>query len=215
RLAALANEPSRPPAAAGVPTGSIASVADNLRHAGAAGERLAVFGAVPGINTGQTAIKLARLLADDSRVVLVGLASGDTEIRGISNEPLAPGLAELAAGAATFGSIITKDKFSPLHLIAAGHGLVDRVGVLAAPGVVTSFNALARAYDHVVVDAGEAAGAEIERISEIAPNAVLITDMLSSASTTSARDRLRASGFGDVRILVGGYGTPGETAAAA
>jgi len=215
RLAALANEPSRPLAAAAVPTGSIASVADNLRHAGAAGERLAVFGALPGINTSQTAIKLARLLADDSRVVLVGLASGDTAIRGISNEPSAPGLAELACGAATFGGIITKDKFSPLHLIAAGHGPVDRVGVLAAPGVVTSFNALARAYDHVVVDAGEAAGAEIERISEIAPNAVLVTDMPSSAATTSARDRLRADGFGDVRILVGGYGTPGETAAAA
>ncbi len=147
-----------PVPAAGVSAGSIVSVADNLRHAGAAGERLAVFGAVPGINTSQTAIKLARLLADDSRVVLVGLASGDTAIRGISNEPSAPGLAELACGAATFGSIITKDKFSPLHLIAAGHGLVDRVGVLAAPGVVTSFNALARAYDHVVVDAGEAAG---------------------------------------------------------
>jgi uncharacterized protein involved in exopolysaccharide biosynthesis len=215
RMAAIANEPPRPPPAAGVTAGSIVSVADNLRHAGAAGERLAVFGAVPGINTSQTAIKLARLLADDSRVVLVGLASGDTAIRGISNEPSAPGLAELACGAATFGSIITKDKFSPLHLIAAGHGLADRVGVLAAPGVVTSFNALARAYDHVVVDAGEAAGAEIERISEIAPNALLITDMLSSAATTSARDRLRASGFGDVRILVGGYGAPGETAAAA
>ena len=214
-IGGVANEPPRPPAAAGVPTGSIVSVADNLRHAGTAGERLAVFGAVPGINTSQTAIKLARLLADDSRVVLVGLASGDTAIRGISNEPSAPGLAELACGAATFGNIITKDKFSPLHLIAAGHGPVDRVGVLAAPGVVTSFNALARAYDHLVVDAGEAAGAEIERISEIAPNAVLITDMPSSAATTSARDRLRASGFGDVRILVGGYGTPGETAAAA
>jgi tyrosine-protein kinase Etk/Wzc len=214
RLAALAHEPPRPPAA-GISAGSFASVADNLRRAGAAGERLAVFGAVPGINTSQTAIKLARLLADDSRVVLVGLASGHTAIRGISNEPSAPGLAELASGVATFGSIITKDKFSPLHLIAAGQAPVDRVGVLAAPGVVASFNALARAYDHVVVDAGEAAGVEIERISEVAPNAVLITDALSNAATTSARDRLLVSGFGDVRTLVGGYGTLGETGAAA
>ncbi|HUI14613.1 MAG TPA: Wzz/FepE/Etk N-terminal domain-containing protein [Xanthobacteraceae bacterium] len=211
RLAAIANE--RAPAAGGIPAGSIASVADNLRQAGAAGERLAVFGAVPGMNTSQTAIKLARLLADDSRVVLVGLASGDTAIRGISNEPTAPGLAELAAGVASFGGIITKDKFSPLHLISAGQAPVDRVGILAAPGVVASFNALARAYDHVVIDAGEAAGAEIERISEIGPHVVLITDAPSNAATTSARDRLMAAGFDDVRILVGGYGT--ETAAAA
>ena len=215
RLAALANEPPRPPAGGGVPAGSIVSVADNLRHAGAAGERLAVFGAVPGINTSQTAIKLSRLLADDSSVVLVGLASGDTAIRGISNEPSAPGLAELACGAASFGSIITKDKFSPLHLISIGQAPVDRVGVLAAPGMVANFNALARAYDHLVVDAGEAAGPEIERISEVASHAVLITDVLSNTATISARDRLLASGFSDVRILVGGYGTSGETAAAA
>ncbi len=174
-----------------------------------------MFGAVPGINTTQTAIKLARALADDLRVVLVGLASGDTAIRGISNEPSAQGLAELARGTVSFGNIITKDRLSPLHLISAGQAPVDRIGLLAAPGMVANFSALARSYDHVVVDAGEAAGPEIERISEIAPHAVLITDTLSNAATTSARDRLLASGFGDVRILVGGYGTPGETAAAA
>jgi uncharacterized protein involved in exopolysaccharide biosynthesis len=215
RFTAIASEPPRPPAVAGVPAGSIVSVADNLRHSGAAGERLAVFGAVPGINTTQTAIKLARALADDSRVVLVGLASGDTAIRGISNEPSAQGLAELAHGSTSFGSIITKDKLSPLHLISAGRAPVDRVGLLAAPGMVTNFNALARSYDHVVIDAGAAAGPEIDRISEVAPNAVLVTDTLSNAATTSARDRLLASGFADVRILVAAYGTHGETAVAA
>ena len=215
RLPSIANEPPRPPAAPGFSSSSIVSVADNLRHSGAAGERLAVFGAVPGINTSQTAIRLARALADDSRVVLVGLASGDTAIRGISNEPAANGLAELARGTASFGSIITKDKLSPLHLISAGQASVDRIGLLAAPGIVMNFNALARSYDHVVVDAGEAAGLEIERVSEIAPHAVLVTDTLANTATSLARDRLLASGFSDVRILVGAYGTPGETAAAA
>jgi polysaccharide biosynthesis transport protein len=215
RLAVIANEPPRPPPAAGIPTGSIVSVADNLRRTGAAGERLALFGAVPGINTTQAAIKLARALADDSRVVLVGLASGNTALRGISNEPSAGGLAELARGTATFGNIITKDRLSPLHLISAGQAPAERVSLLASPGMVTNFNALARSYDHVVVDAGEAAGPEIDRISEIAPHAVLVTDTLSNPATTSARDRLLASGFGDVRILVTGQGTSGETAAAA
>ncbi len=215
RLAAVANEPPPQPPAPGFPNYSIATVADNVRHSGATGERLAVFGAVPGINTSQTAIKLARVLADDSRVVLVGLASGDTAIRGISNEPSASGLAELARGTATFGSIITKDRLSPLHLISAGQAPVDRIGLLAAPGMVTNFNALARSYDHVVIDAGDAAGLEIERISEIAPQAVLVTDTLANPATNSARGRLLASGFADVRILVGGYGTSAETAAAA
>ena len=72
------------------------------------------------MNTSQTAIKLARALADEFRVILVGLASGDTAIRAISNEPSADGLAELAHGPASFRDIITKDRLSPLHLIAAG-----------------------------------------------------------------------------------------------
>ena len=80
--------------------------------------------------------------------------SGDTAIRGISNEPSADGLAELARGTASFGSIITKDRLSPLHLISAGHAPVDRIDILAAPGMVTNFHALAHSYDHVVVDAG-------------------------------------------------------------
>ncbi len=195
---------------------SIATVAYNLRRAGgAAAGRLAVFGAAPGLNTSQTAIKLARALAEDSRVVLVGLASGDTAIRGISNEPSAAGLAELARGTATFGAIITKDKLSPLHLISAGLSPLDRIEVLSAPGMVTNFNALAQSYDHVVVDAGSVAGPEIERIAEIAPHAVLVTDSVANSATASARERLLASGFGDVRIFSGAYGSPAETAAAA
>ena len=214
RMAAIVNEP-RPRAPIDVSSSTIANAAYGMRRGGTAAGQLAVFSAVPGMNTSQTAIKLARVLAEDSRVVLVGLASGDTAIRGISNEPSANGLAELARGAASFGSIITKDRLSPLHLIAAGHGPTDRIGILAAPGMVTNFNALARSYDHVVVDAGDVAAPEIERIAEIAPHAVLITDALTNAATAAARARLLASGFGDVRILVGTYGSPGETAVAA
>ncbi len=214
KLATAMSEPPRPPAAAGLAASAIANFADSLRRSGAA-DRLAVFGAVPGLNTSQTAIKLARALADNSRVVLVGLASGDTAIRGISNEPSASGLAELACGTASIGTIITKDKLSPLHLISAGQAPVERIGLLAAPGMVKNFNALARSYDHVVIDAGVATGPEIERIAEVAPHAVLVTDALTSAATTAARERLLASGFGDVRVLAAAFGTPDQTAAAA
>jgi uncharacterized protein involved in exopolysaccharide biosynthesis/Mrp family chromosome partitioning ATPase len=191
---------------------SIASVAAALRRAGDAGAQLAVFGAVPGMNTSQAAIRLARALAEDSRVVLVGLASGDTAIRGISNEPSADGLAELARGVASFGIIITKDRLSPLHLISAGRAPIDRIDVLASAGMVGKFNALAQSYDHVVVDAGEVAGPEIERIAEIAPHAVLVTDTLANAA--AGRERLLASGFGDVRILVSTHDGVGEAVAA-
>ncbi|MGA2894673.1 MAG: exopolysaccharide transport family protein [Xanthobacteraceae bacterium] len=212
RVAAMTGDAGQTRFAPGLSSNSIANVAANLRRAGPDGAQLAVFGAVPGANTSQTAIKLARALAEDSRVVLVGLASGDTAIRGISNEPSAEGLAELARGAATVGGIITKDRLSPLHLIAAGHNPMDRIELLASAGMVVSFNALARSYDHVIVDAGQAAGPEIERIAEVAPHAVLVTDTLVNAA--SARERLLVSGFGDVRILVGALGAPGEAVAA-
>jgi uncharacterized protein involved in exopolysaccharide biosynthesis len=215
RMAAIINEPPRRNEPSVSSESAIANVAYNLRRSGSAGDRLAVFGAVSGINTSQAAIKLARALADDSRVVLVGLASEDAAIRGISNEPSADGLAELARGAASFGGIITKDKLSPLHLISAGHSPIGRLDILSSPGMATNFGALARSYDHVVVDAGEASGPGIERIVEIAPHAVLVTDTLANAATGAARQRLLAAGFGDVRILVGAYGHFGETAAAA
>jgi polysaccharide biosynthesis transport protein len=215
RVAAFINEPrsNEPFPPASTADNSIANVAYNLRRAGANGAQLAIFGAVPGMNTSQPAIKLARALAEDSSVVLIGLASGGTAIRGISNEPSADGLAELARGMASFGNIITKDRFTPLHLISAGRQPIDRIEILAAPGMVVSFRALARSYDHVVVDAGEVAGPEIERIAEVAPHAVLVTDTIANAATAAARERLLACGFADVRILVGGY--TGSTAAAA
>lgn len=194
---------------------SIAAFAANLRRAGTAGIPLAVFGAAAGAMssqvTSQAAIKLARALAEGSSVVLVGLASGGPAIRGISNEPGAAGLAELARGTASFGDIITKDRLSQLHLISVGRQPIGRIEILSAPGMVVNFKALGRSYDHVVIDAGEAAGSEIERIAEVAPHAVLVAE--TPVNTAAARDRLSTCGFGDVSIVADGY--RGATAAAA
>ena len=87
---------------------SIDEVAHDLRQA-AAGSRIAVFAAAHGMDTSWTAIKLARALAENTASVLVGLGSTDAAIRAISTDPSAAGLAELAAGTASFGDIITKD----------------------------------------------------------------------------------------------------------
>jgi succinoglycan biosynthesis transport protein ExoP len=217
RVAAFVDGTHRnePHFAGAIPVSTIADVAYSLRHAGAAAGRIAVLGATQGTNTSQIAIKLARALAQDSRVVLVGLASGDTAIRGISIEPSANGLAELARGAASFANVITKDRLSPLHLISSGLAPLDRIDMLSSPGMATNFDALARSYDHVVVDAGVMVGPEIERLAEMAPHAVLVAETLSSAATNSARERLLASGFGDVTMLAGARGSLAETAAAA
>jgi hypothetical protein len=59
-------------------------------------------------------------------------------------------------------------------------------------------------------------GAEIEAIAEIAPHAMLIADAPTSAATAAARERLAASGFEAVTVLLAARaGAAAGTAAAA
>ena len=155
-----------------VPVSSLDDVADTLRHDGGADSRVAVFGAAQGMDTSWTALKIARALAANARVVLVGLGSADSAIRATSNEPSASGLAELAAKTASFRDIITKDRQSSLHLISSGQLPTDRGEILVAPNMATSFDALARGYDRVVIAAGAICGPDLEAIAAIAPHAV-------------------------------------------
>jgi polysaccharide biosynthesis transport protein len=209
--AAMSPRRSEPRQAPEIPLSAVVDAAYDLHRIGV--KRIAVFGSAPGLNISQTAIKLGRALAEESRVILVGLASGETAIRAISNEPSAEGLAELAHGLASFRDIITKDRLSPLHLIAPGHASTDRAQILAARGILTAFDALAHSYDHVVVDAGPISGPGIDRIAEVAPHAVLIAETASAAA--DARETLLDAGIIDVTTLVVAPGAMAETAAAA
>jgi uncharacterized protein involved in exopolysaccharide biosynthesis len=196
----------------GVPISAIDDVAYSLCQADG---RIAVLGAARGLDTTRIALKLARSLAENARVILVEIGAGDGEIRAASSEPDASGLAELAAGTATFGDIITKDRQSPLHLISSGRTPADRATLLSAPGTATSFAALARSYQHVIVDAGVVAGAEMQAIGEIAPHAILLAETLRDGLTAAAREQLLAAGFDDVTVLVGARRAASEAAAAA
>jgi uncharacterized protein involved in exopolysaccharide biosynthesis len=203
------------PKEASLPVSSLDDVARNLRHDAGADRRVAVFGAATGMDTSWTALKIARALAADSRVVLVGLGPADAAIRATSSEPSANGLAELAAKTASFRDIITKDKQSSLHLISSGHMPTDRSAILVAPSMTTNFDALARGYDRVVVAAGAIVGPELEEISAIAPHAILVAGTLTEAGTAAARERLLGAGFADVTLLGTAAHDAGETAAAA
>jgi uncharacterized protein involved in exopolysaccharide biosynthesis len=219
-LNAIRNRAAPPPAPApqqaAFPIGAIDEVARNLQDDGSVGRSIAVFGAAPGLDISWMALKFARALAENARVVLVGIGPADAAIRTTSNDPSASGLAELANGTASFGDIITKDRQSGLHLIVSGHTAADRGQILSWPGMATSFDALARAYDHVVIAAGPIGGPELEALGAIAPHAVLVTSTLTNVGTASARERLLGAGFDDVTVLFGTTGNAtGETAVAA
>jgi polysaccharide biosynthesis transport protein len=204
------------PQPARVAVNSLDDVTDILRHDGGADRCVAVFGAAQGMDASWTALKIARALAANARVVLVGLGAADSAIRATSSEPSATGLAELAAKRASFRDIITKDRQSSLHLISSGQMPTDRDEILVAPSMATNFDALARGYDRVVIAAGAIFGPDLEAIAAIAPHAVVVAGNLTDAGTASARQRLLDAGFADVTVLGGSFAdSAAETAAAA
>ena len=212
--------PQSPPPAApaeliGVPVSAIEDFAHNLHAAGVDGSQIAVFGTAPALDTDGIAIRFARALARDARVVLVALGAGDAAVRDISTDPDAPGLASLAAGQASFGGIITRDVASNLNLIAAGRN-ASRGSLLSAPGIMRTFEALTQAYPHLVIDGGVLGGPdgekEIEAIAGIATHALLLAETAAGFATVQARDSLLAAGFDNVTILIAGRNGRGEGA---
>lgn len=172
------------------------------RRRARAGGRIAVFGDARNVGTSLAALTLARALARSAKTVLIDLSSGASNLAAISTEPTAPGIVDLAAGSASFGEVITRDKLSRLHLVAIGR---DPAGaeLLVSPRLSMAFAALARAYDHVVVDAGTAAQADLARFLRLAPLAVLVSARANAPAAKAERDRLLKAGFVDVTVLDG------------
>lgn len=190
----------------GVPPDAIEELARELGGAGEGGKRITVVGAVRNVGTTMTAIALARSLAQQSRVVLVDLALGAPHLSIIASDPAAPGLAELVAGSASFGQIITRDRYSRVHLIMAGRepveGSLDATTIMSSQQLSIAIEALGRSYDHVVLDAGTAGEASFERIAMLAPRAVLVAPELDNPETALAREQLLKAGFVNVSVLV-------------
>jgi MinD-like ATPase involved in chromosome partitioning or flagellar assembly len=63
--------------------------------------------------------------------------------------------------------------------------------------------ALARTYDHVIIDAGTTFEAAVERLHRLAPRAVLVATAEMAAPTMAARGRLIAAGYGEIAVLDG------------
>jgi uncharacterized protein involved in exopolysaccharide biosynthesis/Mrp family chromosome partitioning ATPase len=212
-------EPTRPSAAPthpalGVAFSAIEEVARTLRQAGEGGRRVAVFGASRNVGTTLSAVTLARALGRDARVVLIDLAVGAPNIAAISSDPQAPGIAEVVRGTASFGDVITRDKLSRIHLIAAGRTGTDGHAIVNSPRLTMMVEALVRTYEHVIIDAGTTFEAVVERLHRLAPRAVLVATEQMAGATEAARDRLIAAGYGEIAVLDGAVSAAAAEAAA-
>jgi Mrp family chromosome partitioning ATPase len=176
----------------------IDQLAGSLRRAGA--RKVTVLGTAAGESITLTALTLARHLARDARVVVVDLAASSPAISAVSVDPMAPGLAELMRGEASFTQIITKDRLSRLHLVNAGRPGFDR-GLLQSPRATLAIDALLRAYDHVLLDAGSASDLPAELLTGNACAVVVPDASMAVDARTLMRQQLKAVGFVDVTML--------------
>ena len=190
--------------AVGVSITTIEEFARSLPHAGEAGRRIVLFGSERNVGTTMTAITLARALAKNAgRVVLIDLALGAPNLSVISSDPGAPGIADIVRGAATVSQIITRDRLSRVHLVAAGSGTDNISAILSSSRLSIAIEALARAYEYMIIDAGAVPAVGLDRFVRLAPKAVLVAADPDSAAARAAQQRLHEAGFADVTLLAG------------
>ena len=204
-----AKAPSEPaPKAAAVPVGNLALA---LRRVGEAGRRITVVGVARNVGTTYTALGLSRALVQQgARVVLVDLALESPNLAILSTDPDAPGIADLVRGSASFGQIVTRDRFSRVHLVAAGRMEGMDASMLSSARLAMTLEALARTYDHVIVDGGAFTETMAPSLAKLTPRAVLVATQLEHPATQAARERLIAAGFIEVTVMLGSPGEAGR-----
>lgn len=178
----------------------IEQLAASLRAAGAAAKKVTVLGTAASEAITLSTLTLARHLARESRVVVVDLAASSPTVAAVSVDASAPGLAELMQGEASFAQIITRDKLSRLHLVMAGRPGFDR-SLLQSPRVTLAIDALLRAYDHVLIDAGSASDLPAELLTANARAVVVPDAAMAPDARTLMCEQLKAVGFSEVTML--------------
>ncbi|MBT1515902.1 exopolysaccharide transport family protein [Bradyrhizobium sp. SRL28] len=177
----------------------IEQVANVLVAAGSA-PKVTVLGTASSESITLTALTLARLMAQQAKVVVVDLVASSPMIPAMSTDPVAPGLAELMQGEASFAQIITRDRQSRVHLVSAGRPGFDRAQ-LQSPRLTLAIDALLRVYDHVLLDAGAASDLPAELLTSQARAVVVPEPSMASDARALMCDQLRAVGFSEVTML--------------
>jgi succinoglycan biosynthesis transport protein ExoP len=182
---------------------TIDQIARELRQSVDAGRRVAVVGTMRGAGTTYAAIALARALGGSANVVLIDLAFSAPNLAVISTDPNAPGFAELARGAVSFGDIITRDRYSRVHIVAAGNVGSEAASLSSSPAIASAIDALGHSYDHIVIDAGCVTDASVQRLPALAHRVVLVSADPADALTKIVRLQLLQAEFGDVAVVAG------------
>jgi Mrp family chromosome partitioning ATPase len=182
------------------PVTEIDQLAEQLLGAGEAARKIVVLGSGQGESITLTALTLARLLARSAKVVVVDLSASSPAFAAVSADPMAPGLAELMLGEASFAQVITRDRLSRAHLVTAGRQGADR-SLLQSPRLALALDALLRVYDHVLLDAGTASDLPAELLTANARAVVVPDASMNAEARKLMSEQLKDVGFSDVTML--------------
>ena len=115
---------------------------------------------------------------------------------------------ELFLGAASLGQIITRDRDSRVHDITAGQAAADGAAIIGSEQLAVTIEALARSYEHVVLNAGGLSSLTLDPLAQLAPTLVLVADAIDDPMTRLAQARLAGAGFKSVSVLACAPPTP-------
>jgi uncharacterized protein involved in exopolysaccharide biosynthesis len=192
--------PALPDPEPAAPVTEIDQLAGQLLRAGDAARKIVVLGSGHSESITLTALSLARLLARSAKVVVVDLSASSPAFAAVSADPMAPGLAELMLGEASFAQVITRDRLSRAHLVTAGRQGADR-SLLQSPRLTLALDALLRVYDHVLLDAGTASDLPAELLTSNARAVVVPDASMNAEARKLMSDQLKDVGFSDVTML--------------
>jgi uncharacterized protein involved in exopolysaccharide biosynthesis len=145
---------------------------------------------------------LARLLARRGKVVLVTLSTSVQASQFSSDGSAVLGLSDLMLGLATFGQVIGRDRLSLVHVVGVGRNSGDR-SLLQSPRLSLAIDALSRAYDYVLLDAGTAADLPASLLASDAYAVVIPDPAMDGAARALMCEQLLATGFVGVTMLSG------------
>ncbi|MBX5133206.1 chain-length determining protein [Rhizobium sp. L9] len=192
---------------------SIASVADYLTGSRAP---LAIAISPAGDNGSAATVALTRMLADAGRrVILIDMTGSGYPTELMAEDQTALGVTDLLCGEAAFGDTIHGDRLSDAHLIPQGQSDVRRA-MRGVDRLSLLLDALAAAYDVVVVECGAADVAGVSRLTRSRDVEIILSlPQLEETIFVTLMTEFQAAGYQRVVLMSGGQADEQELGQAA
>ncbi|NKM48011.1 chain-length determining protein [Rhizobium leguminosarum bv. viciae] len=183
---------------------SVASVADYLTGSRAP---LAIAISPTGDNGSAATVSLTRMLADAGhRVILIDMTGSGYPTELMVEDPAVLGVTDLLCGEAAFGDTIHGDRLSDAHLIPQGQSDVRRA-MRGVDRLSLLLDALAAAYDLVVVECGSADVAGVSRLTRSRDVEIILSlPEVEETIFVALMTEFQAAGYERVVLMSGGEG---------